>query len=213
MPPIRINANAYKLCFWMLAHIIYDKTLFAAIRAEVCPLVLEGTEDLEQRLEKCPHLEAVFHEASRLIASSTTMRTVTQPLQLGGKLFQPGYKIIVPYRQLHIDEQVYGEDVKQFNYSRFLENKDLRRSPSFKPFGGGNTYCPGRFIARREILTFVALALSRFDISLSEAGPTSCGKEKMQRPPFPRVEGKKFCLAMMSPKSGDDVILDIKEVK
>lgn len=124
----------------MLAHIVYDEALFATIQAEVRPIVLEGTENLEQRLEQCPHLEAVFHETCRFIGSSTTMRTVNQPLQLGGKMFQPGYQILIPYRQLHTDEQVYGDNVRQFDHHRFLHNKDLSRSPSFKPFGGGTTY-------------------------------------------------------------------------
>lgn len=195
----------------MLAHILYDEVLFATIRAEVNPIVKEGTEDFGQKLEQCAHLEAVYHEASRLVASSITTRTVIEPFQLGGKLLHPGCRLLAPYRQLHIDEEVYGNDVRQFNFNRFLKNKDLSRSPSFKPFGGGTTYCPGRFLARREVLTFIAIALVRFDISLSVPNTNFDAEGKVMRPRFPRVEEKKYCLAIMSPKMGDDLILNVSE--
>lgn len=63
----------------------------------------------------------------------------------------------------------------------------------FRPFGGGATLCPGRFLAKREVLTCVALAVGRFDLALAD--PLA---------PFPRIEGRVPCL---KPIDGDDVTL------
>lgn len=38
--------------------------------------------------------------------------------------------------------------------------------PSYKPYGGGKAYCPGRFFAPQEIFGFVALLVHLFDIQL-----------------------------------------------
>lgn len=57
----------------------------------------------------------------------------------------------------------------KFDANRFLANTGLSKSPSFRPFGGGTTYCAGRHVARRELLTFVALMVYRYDIETSPA--------------------------------------------
>ena len=57
---------------------------------------------------------------------------------------------MMPYRYLHLEESVFGPESESFNADRFLENQDLSRSPSFKPFGGGSTYCLGGFFWRDE---------------------------------------------------------------
>ena len=47
----RINANAYKICFWMMAYILYDHNLLTTLRAEISPAVSEAIAGLELRLE------------------------------------------------------------------------------------------------------------------------------------------------------------------
>lgn len=204
----RINGNAYKVCFWILSHLLHDPALFSTIRTEIIPVVNEGTMDLETRLERCPRLEAVFNEVVRLTSSSSSIRNVTSTTVIGGKTLHKGAKVLIPYRQLHLNGDIFGSDPLHFNAERFFINKDLSRSSSYRPFGGGVTYCPGRFLARREVITFVALILYRFDIDLANIQVASVSKFQ---PSFPRLEEGKPCLGIMGPVNGDDVLVTVKQ--
>lgn len=221
----RINANAYKGCFWTMAYILFDPTLLAALRAEIDPVFATagpGAKNLESRLENCPLLEAVYLESLRLTSSSGTVRAVRQTTTISADMtLQQGTTIIIPYRELHYNPSVFGANAETFDAGRFLRNKELKRSPSFKPFGGGTTYCPGRYLARREVLVFVAVLIHRFDISLSSSSSSysdrvSSGEKgrgisthpSQQR--FPRIDTKKIALALMDPVAGDDLLVDVR---
>ena len=105
----------------------------------------------------------------------------------------------MPYRQLHFDEAVFGPQVREFCPERFLD-KDTARSPSFKPFGGGITYCSGRFIAKREVLAFVAVALHRYDVRLVD--PSAA---------LPRLDDKKPTLGVIGPVKGDETTVVVRQ--
>lgn len=47
--------------------------------------------------------------------------------------------IMIPSRELHINEAVFGAKPLDFDAERFLNDKQLAKDPSFKPFGGGTT--------------------------------------------------------------------------
>lgn len=204
----RINGNAYKLCFWILTYMLHDSNLFTSIRNEVVPAVQASTSpnDLSSRLDRCPHLDAIFHEVLRLVSSSSSIRNVQTPITVGGKYLRAGTKVLIPYRQLHFDEDVFGSNAQSFDAERFLRNKDLVKSSSYRPFGGGTTHCPGRFLARREVLTFVALVVDRFELELAGDVGTSGTA-------FPKLEDRKPCLGIMGPLTGEDVIVKVREAK
>lgn len=161
---------------------------------------------LASSLEKCPRLNAVFNETLRITTSSSTIQNVVDTLTLGGKRFRKGTKVLVPYRQLHFDDRAFGKDPESFDSDRFFNKKDLSRSSNFRPFGGGTTYCPGRFIAKGEVLTFVALVLERFDVEVAkqESGGTAT---------FPQIEDGKPCLGIMGPRLGWDTVLEVRKVE
>lgn len=98
----------------------------------------------------------------------------------------------MPYRQLHFEEKIFGPQVKEFHPERFLGDNKADNGPYFKPFGGGITYCSGRFIARREVLAFVALILHRYDIRLADANPV-----------LPRLDEQTPTLGVLGPVKGD----------
>lgn len=102
---------------------------------------------------------------------------------------------------LHFDPEVWGSNAAEFDAERFLGNK-LSQHPSFKPFGGGNSLCPGRTLARRSIFNFVALLAVRFDIALE---PTAHGGKQA----FPRVNDEKPGLGSFGPLDTDDVVLSL----
>lgn len=201
----RINANAYRSAFWTLAYVLHDQSLVAALLEEISPVFAQGTTNLGFRIENCPLLESVYLESLRLSSSSATIRTVRNTTTIGDLTLRKGIEVLVPYCQLHLDNSVWGPSPTQFNPERFLKNSQLKQSPSFKPFGGGSTYCPGRFLARQEVMTFVAVVLHRFDVTLSQADGTYSKKQRM-----PRINHRTLAVSLMSPMAGEDLLLDVK---
>lgn len=189
------------MTFWIFAYLVHNPELLESIRTETTPGIVHDVPDVPYLTGQCPKLEALFLEILRLKMSSSLMRYVTDPTIVGGKLLRKGNNVMVPYRQLHFAEDVWGTNASQFDPNRFLEQKSLSRSPSYRPFGGGQHLCPGRFLARRVVFTFVALALSRFDISLDKV---TCA------PRFPRADESKPGLGALAPVLGDKVLLQLR---
>ncbi|KAL8939674.1 MAG: hypothetical protein Q9211_002625 [Gyalolechia sp. 1 TL-2023] len=204
MPLWVINGNVYKLCFWYIAYLINDSELLTAIRSEVDPAVSKGLQGLEARLEDCPRLVAAYHEALRCHTASASVRSVAAPTDLGDVVLDVGAKVLLPYRQLHFDASIFGSNVDEFQAERFFNNPELSKSPNFRPFGGGTTFCAGYHVARREVFTFAAIMIHRYDIWLA---PTKSGDAQQ----FPRCDVRKPSLGVLPPLAGDDMILNLRE--
>ena len=93
----------------------------------------------------------------------------------------------------------------EFHPERFLDKEDLTKCTSFKPFGGGVTYCSGRFIARREVLAFVALVISSYDLVIAKEGGGKGG--------VPQQDEHKPTLGVVGPVRGDDLIVRVEKRK
>lgn len=182
----------------MLAYLLQRPTLLESIRNETSAALLpSGQVSLSQLSTACPRLHALFSEVLRIGSASSSIRIVAEPVTLGGKRFRPGARIVCPFRELHFDPTVYGPDPTLFDPERFIRDKTLTRSSSYRPFGGGLSYCPGRFIARQEVNVFIALALHRFDIGLV-AGQN-----------FPVMEVEKPTTGIAGPVDGNDLLINV----
>ncbi|OCL05804.1 cytochrome P450 [Glonium stellatum] len=200
-----INGNTYKLCFWVLCHIITKPELLTSIKAEISQQSMGSEPNIEHLTQSCPILNSVLQEVLRLYTSSASMRFISEDTIIGGKLLRKGRKIMIPYRQLHEDSVVWGADSPDFEQSRWLKNASLRRNGCFRPFGGGATLCAGRSVAQQEVLFFVGLVLTRYNL---EVVSMQGGKEG-----FPRVDALKPTLGMMSPVYGDDCVVKVSRRK
>ena len=109
--------------------------------------------------------------------SSLSVRPIVVDTVIGGKTLRRGATLIAPARQLHLDERVFGETPHAFRPQRFLDHPALEHSPSFRTFGGGATRCLGRALAKQIVLSFVAIALNRFEIEVMEALPPGQGQK------------------------------------
>lgn len=125
-------------------------------------------------------------------------------------------KILVPYSQLHLSEEIFGSNVNEFIPSRFLQNPKLLRS---EVFGGG----VGTMVAAKEVvLAFANKALERFMMTLAPHGPPPTipptrferdlekGEEVVTTAaawPFPRLGETRGSLGIVGPRKGDDTIL------
>lgn len=191
----------HKVTFWIMAHILYSPTLLEAIREETGPGIVNDAPDIPYLLQHCPRLDSIYHEVLRLQMSNSLMRNVTASTKIGGKLLQGGRNVLMPYRVLHYDPEVWGGNASVFDPDRFLHRKELTRDSSYRPFGGGQHMCPGRFVAKQAIFAFVALSLSRFDMRLESEEGGGCPNR------FPRAEDLKPGLATLGPRKGDGVFV------
>ena len=195
-----VNTNAYPVCLWMLAYIFHSPSLHTTIKAEMAPSLGQGESvDSLHITANCPHLDSLWSEILRLTNASSVLRTVLQPTKIGTKLLSSGNMVMSPFRQLHFDQDVFGTGSDQCDPDRFFRNNELPRHPSYKPFGGGVTMCPGRFVARQETSVFIAMLLHLFEPKLP-AGNYE----------FPGFELETPTTGIVSPRSGDDVIVTLK---
>jgi Cytochrome P450 len=202
-----INVNSYKLSFWMLGFILSSHSLLKEVRSELNSCVSADARNapepsITDLLSSCPTLNAVFDETLRITASAASTRTVTSDTVLNGRTYKAGSKILMPYRQLHFMPSTFGDSPYAFDHTRFLAKKNgLSKSPQFKPFGGGNTLCTGRFVARREVLLMVGWMLCRFDMKL-------CGGQT-----WPEMDLLKPGLGVLEPMNGQGLRVVLQEYR
>lgn len=122
---------------------------------------------------------------------------------MGDIILRKGTKVFAPTRQLHFDPLVFGTNVYDFDPERFLRNRELNKSNNFRPFGGGITHCPGRWLAMKEILVCVALILTRFEV---EVDPGIEGVLRAQN--FPKVGTTMLALGVLPPIKGKMFLLN-----
>ena len=215
---LRINSNVQMTAFWMMAHLLNQPAVAAAVREEIAP-AMETTQFLggmsgatladvtvNRLVENCPLLNSTFNEVVRVSSTGCTVREAKKPTSVGGKTIPVGAKVLIPQRQFLMAKEAFGPDADQVDLSRFMKDKGLERHSYYRPFGGGVTLCSGRTIGRREVLSFVAVTLWRFDMQVVEAGNESLGVKGM---PFPRIDEGKPSLGITKQVEGDDMIVKL----
>lgn len=126
-------------------------------------------------------------------------------------------KILVPYSQFHLSEEIFGSNVTEFVPSKFLENPKLLLSGVF---GGG----VGKvFIVKEAVLAFANEALGKFIMTLAPAPicgqPPTISQTKVERDvekgkkvvyaaerPLPRLGEILGSLGVMGPMSDDTTL-------
>jgi hypothetical protein len=200
----RINTNTRKAAFWLLSYMLQAPSLVQVIRDETRAAFSEdGKIDLEYLHRQCPQLDAMWNETIRMTAYSASVRFITEDTIIGGKILRKGNRLMIPYRQLHFDQGVFSKTAESFDHERFLKNVNLTQNSNWRPFGGGNTMCPGKYMAKRSVLLFIAMLLQRFDIEMDGYQP------------IPAPEEGKPVLGLMSVKDGEElrVRLTARKVK
>ena len=203
--PARANINVYRLTHWVLSYVLCDSELLNIVKAEIQPAFRHDDVDYRHIYENCPRLTAVYTELLRLTFGSFSVRKIATPVVMGSKKLRSNSSIILPIRALHYNSKVFGENADQFNATRFLDNS-LDKNPSFRPFAGGITYCPGRFLAKRQTLILVAILLYRYDIELSGG---SMGETGVCRPP--RIDQDGPSLGIMGPVKETQLVVKLKQ--
>jgi cytochrome P450 len=195
-----MNTNTPKTCFWALAFLLQDHAFRQHIVDDSASIFRpDGTMDL-QALSDCPRLSSLVSEVLRFGSASSSMRVTTVDTIIGGKRIPAKSRVMVPTRELHLNPSVFGPTSNQFQPERFMTAKeDLTKSSSFRPFGGGISHCPGRFIAQQEIKMVVVLLLKNWDVQIADGSR------------MPELETKIPTTGIMGPKDGGDVSLGMRQ--
>lgn len=167
-------ANSIPTAFWFLYRILSDPEVLADCRREILQAVRHDKEDGTSSIDlgfilgSCPVLMSTWQEVFRFHGMANSVRVVSEDHMLADKyLLKKGGLVMMSARAQHINPEVWGEDVLEFNHRRFLKSKNGRRSidpVAFRAFGGGTTLCPGRHFATSEIMLLAAMLLIRFDV-------------------------------------------------
>lgn len=177
-----LNSNTIPTTTWMLMEIIKDPVLLKAVCDEVATVVTTDPETGKptidsQKVVALPLLNSIFTETLRLRINFNIIRDVKQPVMVDGYKIPRGSLLQAPMQVAHYSEAIWASDghsAAEFWAERHIKTGDGERrvysmagSPaSYFPFGGGANMCPGRHLAKFEILTTIALVVSRFDIEL-----------------------------------------------
>ncbi|KAF2178172.1 cytochrome P450 [Zopfia rhizophila CBS 207.26] len=159
-----VATNSRKGAFWFITYIIFNPDLMAIVHDEIAPAFMNAKVDQDYIANKCPRFRGAWEENLRMTAFSSSVRYITEDTIIGKKILRKGHRIMMPYRQMHLDESVFGERVEEFNSERFVKDPGLRRYNM--AFGGGATQCPGRYLATQAIMVFVAMLIHRLQVTL-----------------------------------------------
>ncbi|KAJ3672619.1 hypothetical protein LUZ60_007340 [Juncus effusus] len=106
-----------------------------------------------KEIRKMEYLSKVVDETLRVVnISFVSFRKATTDMCLNGYLVPKGWRIMLWYRSVHMDTNVYT-DPKKFDPSRW--DGPPPKAGTFLPFGLGTHLCPGNELAKLEISVFL----------------------------------------------------------
>lgn len=139
-------------------------------------MVNAGLTGLEYRPEHCALLDSVYNEVLRLTASSSSIRTVLSTTEIGGKQLRRCTKVPHSLPPIAFERRRLGDRRQNVRPRTLSQGQRVSRSrPQLQTlWRRHNLFARGRFLAKREVMTFIALLLHRFEIALArEPGSTS----------------------------------------
>jgi cytochrome P450 len=178
---IGVLSNSAPAMFWMAFEIHSRPNLLSDIRQELKDYAVHWDAkrniqvlDLGAIREKCLLLTSTFHEVLRHQSKSPIFRGVDKDVIFNGRfLLKKGAFCQIPNPILHFSEEVWGEDVEQFNPRRFMalmttEKRDERQKVQAKCWLGFGTppyICAGRHFISSEILAMTSMLVLRYDLT------------------------------------------------
>ncbi|OAQ99453.1 hypothetical protein LLEC1_03972 [Akanthomyces lecanii] len=176
--------NTTTTTFWVFMRLFTDPQLLVSAREEINAALVAGearngrdTLSITLVRDRCAILSAVFREGLRVGSENLSVRPFKEDTMLVKKQFlQNGAVVQISGGAIHSDRSIWGDDVDEFNSSRFLGAKARagRFQPAaFRRFGGGKTPCPSRHFAINEVLLLTAMIILAFDLE-SRRRPGLC---------------------------------------
>ncbi|KAK7614149.1 cytochrome P450 [Phyllosticta paracitricarpa] len=166
--------NSTYSAFWFLCHVFADPSLLQEMRQDVAPAVERKDDKAVVNIDaariRCPLLQSTFRELLRLYEPTSSWRTVLEDTRLDQYLVKKGSLILLEGGLLHTKPAIWGADALDFNPRRFIDSPSGTRADgtpvhpaSFRGFGGGNVYCPGRNVAHVEMFALMVVLVVGFE--------------------------------------------------
>lgn len=174
------QANTIPAAFWAVALLLEDERGLETVRDEIDALVtIEDDGSIRfgtEQLKRMRYLDSAINEALRLCSGATTIRAVMEPITLeltSGQrcALRVGDNVCMFPFISHRDPDVF-EQPEQYRFDRFYSERGSKQffkdgerlGYALMPFGGGETMCPGRFLAQSEIKMLVAMLLAEYEV-------------------------------------------------
>ncbi|KAK4081308.1 uncharacterized protein Triagg1_2840 [Trichoderma aggressivum f. europaeum] len=177
------TVNTVPTAVAMIQNILANSNLLQALRKELeSVLIIKETPngrqaelDIGHAEIECPLLHACYQEALRIGSTPTCNRAVLEDVVLTDPdtgrevLFKKGWRVSIPTFLLHNRDTFWGGDAESFGPEKFLpggiatDGKGKVKTQGFVPYGGGAHLCPGRHLAKMEILASSALVVMALD--------------------------------------------------
>lgn len=168
----------------ILYHLLKTPRVLAKLKAEIGDFAARGQLSAHptfKETQRMPYLDAVVNEALRLHSAVglPLWRVVPEGgVEIAGKYLPAGTNVGINAWVAHFNEEVWGNDAKQFRPERWLEAQaDAQAGDKYRlqrmeayylPFGFGSRSCVGKHISILEISKLMPRLLREFDFELEK---------------------------------------------
>ncbi|CAG8688687.1 19448_t:CDS:2, partial [Racocetra persica] len=133
--------------------------------------ILPKTSDVSyESIQKLKYCEAVIKEAYRMLpVAPFSFRTINEDCEIAGIKWPRGTNFLLNFLAIHGHPE-FWPDPEVFNPDRFYnedqDDKSLGDKSAFIMFGEGRRICPGKKLARVELLLFMVLVYKNYNVEL-----------------------------------------------
>ncbi|MED6170628.1 hypothetical protein PIB30_032913 [Stylosanthes scabra] len=150
------HATTGAFMMWSLIYLTNNPLAFNKAKEEQEEIVKSRPASQKQlsvdEIKKMVYLSQVIDEVIRITDNAVPMfRVANNDVNINGYIVPKGWKVILWPLASYKDPQ-YFPNPREFNPSRWDDNN---AKEAFLPFGAGIRQCPGRDVARVEILIFL----------------------------------------------------------
>ncbi|KAK8134846.1 hypothetical protein PG984_006858 [Apiospora sp. TS-2023a] len=173
--------NTIPAIFWVVLRVFSDRDLLRELRQSLDKIAdLQRipttsscrptiTISISRAIKRCPLIESLVNEVLRIHSNNASARVLLEDIAIkdsGGNtyLLKKDSFLTVPSALFHKNEALWGPSAGRFDPARFINNHHKVRPSANRTFGSGSALCPGRHFAMNEIMSFLVIALLRFDI-------------------------------------------------
>ncbi|KAK9742502.1 hypothetical protein RND81_03G177400 [Saponaria officinalis] len=154
------------LLTWTIMLLASNQEWQDKLRHEITQVCNGSTPSLDH-LPKLRLLSMIINESLRLYPPATILpRMAFEDIKLGDLHIPKGLSIWIPVLAIHHNEDLWGNDVNEFNPERFASKSF--NSSRFIPFGGGPRNCIGQSFALVEAKIILATLVSKFKFTISD---------------------------------------------
>ncbi|KAK2603649.1 hypothetical protein QQS21_004122 [Conoideocrella luteorostrata] len=188
------NSNSIPIIFWIIFEALKDHQLRKRLVSEVASCLCPNLAQFDMlKLLSQPLLQSSFAETLRLRTTTGVLRVSEHTLcNIGDYTIERGHQMIVFTRPIALNVAAWTQagrpptqPLEEFQADRFLvptketastdscSTHDDRRfsleglTGCWLPFGGGQSMCPGRHFAKRQVLSAFALFFTDYELELS----------------------------------------------